>query len=1413
MWCRASILLLLAHRLLFQSPATAAGSQQALAPQPTATAACGYQHCLWANNTGSGEGSLYQALKKAQLLRASLEIRMSGRVFNLSHNQLLSFENWSNLSLAGAGSTHTVLHCDERGVGLVFRNSSHVTLRGFTLKHCARPHNTTSVYLSSFTDSDPAHSQTPNGTIRFVESRSAMLFNFCSNLTLDEVQVFNSSGMGVTLYNSNGSNLFKSSQFISNHLNADDSYFGGGGVVVETSHCVPGDISCRDDRSELETQEALYVFRDCMFGSNRATSHNLPFDSVYPRARRHVGLGRGGGLAVIFKGRSLGNKVLMDHCTFMTNRAEWGGAVYLAFGDTSVGNSVSIRNRTQFSLNNFRGTDESDVASVTVGGALRAEFVSYPPDPATTTGYVSNVSGNSIVIQDCNFDTNFATWGGGVSLTSTRDVPGQMRPNSVRFQSCHFRRNQANIVGSAMDLSSWKPDVVGSAEPYMQPLVRDCTFDSNQMVFNNITDYPVGLGAVYLAGLPLRLQGSIQFEGNIGTGMVVSQTYVSVLDASSVSFTGNSGRRGGALALVGDAWLVAGEGASFLFDRNSVGTYGLGGAVYSIHFDQHDLAYQQSCFFRYHKFGVPPSEWNATFVFRENTADHKPNSIYTTSSQPCAWQSSETLSVGHTPGAFCESSTWVFEGEGRNCSNEIATGPRELVVSQIDIDVVPGWKKHLGVSALNDFGQKVPPVLTASPASDSDQESIAVADSTSYVIDDQVEIYGEENSEANLLLTTLDPRVVASKVRVRVLPCPPGFRPVACGNHTPSLVGKTCSCVCVKAPGIYCNDSTREAYLLHLHCISVRSPNSSQLVVSSCPYNHRRRVALTRLTLGQLDDKICKPYHRTGYLCSHCIDGYGVAINTFDYGCVKCREHGKYDWALFLLLELVPITLVCFLVILLDVSVTSPALNALVFFSQIVSVTYSTNFSIWFFGVDSVNRTLAYPLLTLYGISNLEFFRNVFPKICLHENLGTLNVLVINYVKALYPMLLLCACYICVQLYDRNFRPLHCLWRPFRKCLKSVYRSRKPRTSIIDAFATLIVLSYSKFMYVSFPLVNLISVYELGGGGADDNGSNASHSVDPTPLPHRYYFNPAEVLHNPAANIAYFILGTVVLVVFVGCPPLFLLLYPLRAIQHCIGRLGVRTQIALRTFADSFVGDFRDGTEDEGGGGKGRDCRCFAGLYLVLRIVFLTLYIVTTTPTVLYLVQQILCTLGLLLFAVARPYKVDFYNQLDAGFFALMAVLNSLSFYNSHHEAITIDNSVQKAVFYVNYILMYLPLLYLAGLVLYQVLTIRGCLSRAKAGPRKISVNEELLTDNSHVSSSEEGVESMHESDRLLPDRFVNPQNYRTLDRFSSGRSYGSRRGRGHEEEGSPRQPSTDQPQPPPHNRQTSEDDKRGVTV
>ena len=117
-----------------------------------------------------------------------------------------------------------------------------------------------------------------------------------------------------------------------------------------------------------------------------------------------------------------------------------------------------------------------------------------------------------------------------------------------------------------------------------------------------------------------------------------------------------------------------------------------------------------------------------------------------------------------------------------------------------------------------------------------------------------------------------------------------------------------------------------EVTFLHLgYCMTYNS-TSDTIKHGLCPYighynttngvfymPHVFYIQLPVVSL--LNDFMCGPLNREGELCGKCKDGYGIALYSYTLECSKCWGHG-YGWALYFFLELFPITVMYFLVVI-----------------------------------------------------------------------------------------------------------------------------------------------------------------------------------------------------------------------------------------------------------------------------------------------------------------------------------------------------------------------------------------------------------------------------------------------------------------------------------------------------------------
>ena len=151
------------------------------------------------------------------------------------------------------------------------------------------------------------------------------------------------------------------------------------------------------------------------------------------------------------------------------------------------------------------------------------------------------------------------------------------------------------------------------------------------------------------------------------------------------------------------------------------------------------------------------------------------------------------------------------------------------------------------------------------------------------------------------------------------------------------------------------------------------------------------------------------------------MDGLGVATLSYE-------RHSFRGWALYVFLILFPPTLFFFFVLLFQIKVTSAEMNFFIFIVQLYFLCENQA------PLYETTNSLYYLLVTFYGFWNLDFFRYILSLICVSNKLTQIQVLALNYIPALYPLLLIVLMYVSIELHDRDYRVFVWLWKPFGKC-------------------------------------------------------------------------------------------------------------------------------------------------------------------------------------------------------------------------------------------------------------------------------------------------------------------------------------------------------------------------------------------
>ena len=417
-------------------------------------------------------------------------------------------------------------------------------------------------------------------------------------------------------------------------------------------------------------------------------------------------------------------------------------------------------------------------------------------------------------------------------------------------------------------------------------------------------------------------------------------------------------------------------------------------------------------------------------------------------------------------------------------------------------------------------------------------------------------------------------------------------------------------------------------------------------IIASKNYQSLRGYNSTKLKPGYillpknisiLNEYMCGPLNRKGYLCSECSDGFGpsMILTTYTDVCYNCTELW-YGMTLYLFLEFVPITVFYILILVFQVSVTSAPMTCFIMYSQLTIIAFRTSWDgcllcrVQFTEAGSL-RVVSKVILTLYGVFNLDFFRHIAHPFCISSHLKPIHIALLGYVSAFYPILLIVLTWLCVELHGRNFQLVVCLWKPFHRCFVQLKRGWNTKSDITDVFASIFLLSYGKILYQTSIILSLheIFTYSLAGDHQSHNYALCTG---------------VSIRFGSAKCVAIAVIAGLIFCVFNLLPVLLLVLYPSKMFRTVLSKCRL-DGIVLNIFVEKFHCCYRDGLNG------GRDMRSFSGLYFLLMVmVFLIVLVVkniiryTFEP---YFLRGTVFSVTALLIASCRPYRKTYMNLSD----------------------------------------------------------------------------------------------------------------------------------------------------------------------
>ena len=496
--------------------------------------------------------------------------------------------------------------------------------------------------------------------------------------------------------------------------------------------------------------------------------------------------------------------------------------------------------------------------------------------------------------------------------------------------------------------------------------------------------------------------------------------------------------------------------------------------------------------------------------------------------------------------------------------------------------------------------------------------------------------------------------------------------------------GNSCKCGETYDDAVSCDEDTKDVGVLDCYCMTFDSTHNVT-VLGACFYNCVNATMSYNdfiyhnvpRDIASANNSVCGYLYRTGTLCGQCIEGYYLAVYSYNFECVQCSDELlNSNWGLYVAVAYLPLTIFIIFLFMFWVSVASPKLNAIIFIIQTFASPLHARIVLMATKHNSPVNIMAKVGITIFGIWIFDFFRALLPGICL--NINTLEVLALDYLIAVYPMLLMVIAYSLVELHGHGVRPVLYMWRPFHYFFAQFRREWDVRTSIIDAFVTFFLLSTTKLLNVSF---HILMPTELFTAYGDSLGL--------------YLYDNASIKYFGPKHLPYGLLALAIMTVFIILPTCLLILYPLACCRKCLKWSKLRGR-ALDEFVYAFHQYYKDGSEGS------MDCRWFAAFYLLMRLGFYVLFAMTFSAFFynLAVVFTIVCVVVVI---VVQPYKKEYenFNILDTVMLLLMAL--GLASFTCVNSASVNSRVYEKSLFLFAGLVALLPLVYLCMMTVHWI--------------------------------------------------------------------------------------------------------------
>ena len=455
----------------------------------------------------------------------------------------------------------------------------------------------------------------------------------------------------------------------------------------------------------------------------------------------------------------------------------------------------------------------------------------------------------------------------------------------------------------------------------------------------------------------------------------------------------------------------------------------------------------------------------------------------------------------------------------------------------------------------------------------------------------------------------------------------------------PEQNGTYCVCRNDLPLGMHCEYG--ELYVDANKCLTY---TNGTLYEISCPYHKYKHISTAMLkvprNISEVNYFFCGTLGRTGLLCGQCKQHTGISVLTGSYRCSECNEVWR-NWLAYASLSFLPITAFFVVIFVLQLPITSPSLKLYIFYSQGITIIFNYDVSVWNqvqMHCTAPMQTILDILLTFYEPWNLDFFKHVIKDRCLSEHLKGIHVNALSYVQPLYILTLIFLMHFCYKLnnYTIKHSVLKKLVQPFTHCASTFKLTRNPKSSLIDAITGFYFLCSIKLILCSLLIFRNTHVRNISKS-PPERVTEVVYIEPSLPYAGRQHF--------PHIVLATAVLGLLLVIL------LFSTCYTLPFFRRALNWFGSYTFMQyIHVLADKVQGHYKDGTNNK------YDLRIFFVLPFVVQVTMLITPVFHTPHNITYITRGLILISSGKLMLIARPYKQDWYNIIDAVWFSYMGL-------------------------------------------------------------------------------------------------------------------------------------------------------------